>query len=132
MIIGNYLPKFTWGFNTSLTYKDFDFNLLIEGVHGNDVLNLSYMLAGTVIGESSSITLKDAENYWTPTNQNTIWAVPTSSTRKEKANSTKWIQDGSFVKLRNISIGYTTPKTLLKGQLRISLSAQNLFTITPL
>ncbi|MGV8092099.1 MAG: TonB-dependent receptor [Mangrovibacterium sp.] len=128
MIIGNYLPKVTWGFNTSLSYKNLDFNLLIEGFHGRDVLNYSYMLAGTVIGESSSITLKEAANYWTTENQNTIW-TPKSSTRNERPNSTKWVQNGGFLKLRNISVGYTLPD-IVNGQLRVSLSAQNLFTIT--
>lgn len=128
MIIGNYLPKYTWGFNTSLNYKNLDFNLLIDGVHDRDILNYSYMVAGTVVGESSSITLKDAANYWTPENQNTIW-TPNSPTRREKANSSKWVQDGSYIKFRNISLGYTM-HDIMKGQLRVSVSAQNVFTIT--
>lgn len=59
-----------------------------------------------------------------------MWA-PRSSSALEKPNSSKWVEEASWVKIRNLSIGYTIPKQLLCGhEIRVNASAQNLFTIT--
>jgi TonB-linked SusC/RagA family outer membrane protein len=130
-IIGNALPDFTWGFNNTLSYKGFDLNLMIEGVQGRDILNLAYAGTATAVGDARSITLEEAKNTWTPTNTNTIWPKIGSSSNTELTNSTKWIPDGSYIKLRNVSLSYTIPKEKLKiGDLRIVLSGQNLLTLT--
>lgn len=130
-VIGNFMPTFNWSYNTSVSWKNFDFNLLIEGSHGQDMYNFNRMLAGTVIGQSGSVNLREAaENIWSPSNQNTMWS-PNSTSALEKANSSKWVQKADWVKFRNISVGYTIPKHLLKGhEFRVSVSAQNLWTIT--
>lgn len=130
-VIGNFLPKFTWSYNTTINWKNFDFNLLVEGAHGQDMYNYNRMLAGTVIGLSGSVNLREAaENVWTPQNQNTMWC-PNSTSALEKANSSKWVENAGWVKVRNISIGYTIPKQLLKGhEIRVNASVQNALTLT--
>jgi TonB-linked SusC/RagA family outer membrane protein len=130
-VIGNFMPKFNWSYNTTVQWKNFDFNLLVEGTHGQDMYNFNRMVAGTVVGMSGSINLREAaDKVWTPTNQNTMWS-PNSTSALEKANSSKWVEKADWVKLRNISLGYTIPKYILKGQeLRFNVSLQNALTIT--
>lgn len=131
MVIGNYMPKFTWSYNTTINWKDFDFNLLIDGAHGMDMMNFNKMEAGVLVGTAKTITLREAaENYWTPERQNTMWAA-NSATRTELANSSKWVENAGYVKIRNISIGYTLPARIMKGhELRFNVSVQNVFTFT--
>lgn len=130
-VIGKALPDFTWGFNNSFSYKNFDLNVMIEGVQGRDVLNIAYAGAGIAVGDARTITLEDAKNTWTPTNTNTIWPKIGSASNTDYVNSSKWIQDGSYVKIRNLSLAYSIPREKLKiGDLRIVLSGQNLFTFT--
>lgn len=130
-IIGKGLPDFNWGLNNTFSYKNFDLNIMIEGVQGRDVINLGYAGAGVAVGDARTITLEDAKNSWTESNTNTIWPKIGSSSNTDHINSSKWIQDGSYVKLRNISLAYSIPKEKLKiGDLRIVLSGQNLLTIT--
>ncbi|WP_430812557.1 MULTISPECIES: SusC/RagA family TonB-linked outer membrane protein [unclassified Carboxylicivirga] len=130
-VIGNALPDFSWGFNNQIRYKGFDINVMIEGVHGRDVLNLGYAAAGAAVGDARSITLAEAANAWTENNTNTIWPALNSSTNVDHINSSKWLQDGSYIKLRNISVAYHFSKDRIKiGDLKLSVSAQNLLTIT--
>ncbi|MEN8119303.1 MAG: SusC/RagA family TonB-linked outer membrane protein [Bacteroidota bacterium] len=131
MIIGNALPKFSWGLNNFISYKNFDLNIMIEGIHGRDVLNLGYAAAGVAVGDARSITLDEAKNVWTESNTNTIWPKIDSGSNTDHINSSKWLQDGSFVKVRNISLAYSLSKEKAKfANFRFVLSAQNLLTFT--
>lgn len=131
MVIGNFMPKFTWSYNTTINWKNFDFNLLLEAAHGMDMMNFNKMIAGVVVGTANTLTLREAaENYWTESNQDTMWC-PNSSSKRELANSSKWVEKAGYVKVRNISIGYTIPKSKLGGhEIRVNASVQNAFTFT--
>ena len=130
-IIGKGLPDFTWGLNNSFAYKNLDLNIMIEGVQGRDIINLGYAGAGVAVGDARAITLDAAKNTWTESNPNTIWPKIGSASNTDHINSSKWVQDGSYVKIRNISLAYSIPKDKLKiGDLRIVLSGQNLITFT--
>ena len=130
-VIGDANPDFSWGINNQISYKNFEFNVLVQGVHGQDVYNLAYATTASIIGDSRSITLREATNFWTPDNQNTIWPVPTSATNVDYMISSKWLQNGGYVKIRNVSLAYTIPQEVTKiGNLRLSLSAQNLIAFT--
>ena len=130
-IIGNGYPTFSWGFNNSVSYKNIGLNILLEGVHGQDVFNLTYATTAAITGDARTITLKEpVENIWSPSNQHSIWPIHSSS-NVNYMNSSKWIQNGSFIKLRNVSIWYNIPKKVIKfGEVRLSLSGQNLLTLT--
>ncbi len=130
--IGNGTPKYIWGFNSTLRYKNWDLNILLDGVHGCDKLNIVYAMASSQHSKSRTITLKDAwENSWTPENKSNKYPSVTSQTSTNYLNSTQWIQDASFVRLKNISLGYTFSKRLTRiGDCHVYISAQNLFTIT--
>ncbi len=130
--IGNGTPKYIWGFNSTLRYKGWDMNILLEGIHGCDKLNIVYAMASSQHSKSRTITLKEAwDNSWTSSNASNRFPNVTSETSTNYLNSTQWIQDASFVRLRNISLGYTFKKRLTRiADCRVFVSAQNLFTIT--
>ena len=129
-IIGNSMPDFTWNLNNLISYKNLDINVLIAGSHGAEILNLSYAAAALPEYDSKTITLREAyENMWTTSNENTMFTGINSINNLR--NSTQWLQNGSFVKLRNLSVAYNLPEKLIKlGDLKLTVSGQNLLTIT--
>jgi TonB-linked SusC/RagA family outer membrane protein len=129
-VTGDANPDFTFGINNTFYYKNFTLNILIDGVQGNQVLNILYAAAAVPINDSRTITLKEGADVWTPSNQNASFPA-LSSTNINDMNSSRWLQDGSFIKVRNISLSYNLPKRVAKvADLKISLSGQNLLTIT--
>ncbi|GAL82061.1 TonB family protein / TonB-dependent receptor [Algibacter lectus] len=110
------------GLNQTFTYKNFDLNVLIRGVHDFDVLNITR--SATL--SSSVPTSVEYLNRWTPENQTNIPA-----TGSVLFNSTRFVEDGSFIRLSNITLGYNLPEeSTIFNSVRLYLSAQNLFTIT--
>jgi hypothetical protein len=129
-VIGNTNPKFTWGFNNHFTWRNFDVNLLFEGVHGRDVLNWSYMMATERIDLAQTYTHRAAKNRWTPENPNAEFAK-IGNTNRLTPLSSQYLEDGSYVKLRNLSLAYRVPRSVIPfANLKVSVSAQNLLTIT--
>tara|TARA_R110002020_G_scaffold264813_3_gene479532 strand:+ start:10852 stop:13884 length:3033 start_codon:yes stop_codon:yes gene_type:complete len=134
--LGHYLPDFTYGLNANASYKNFDFTMFWQGVSGNEIFsNLRYHTEGMtrLFGASSAVL-----DRWTPSNTNTDVprAVNSDPNRNARASS-RFIEDGSYLRLKNISLGYSIPKTVLdswsKGtvsKVRVYFSAQNLLTIT--
>src|SRR5690606_32184244 len=118
-----------------LNYKNFDFSTVFYGSQGNDVLNLvkwyTHFFSGFRGGKSN-----DLLNAWTPENTNTtipkIDAVGSFST--SGASNSFYVEDGSFLKLRSLIVGYTLKPAVLQkigvDKLRMYLQASNLFTIT--
>ncbi|MDR1524609.1 MAG: TonB-dependent receptor [Tannerella sp.] len=133
-VIGCGTPDFIWGLNTSVTWKKFDANLMMQGVQGAQMLNVVYAAASSAKqGRSSTITLAEAwVNSYAPGVDNPTFANPQSNYTLNKAiNTSRWLQDASFARIRNLSIGYTFDRNQLKyGALRIYVSAQNLLTLT--
>ena len=130
VIMGHSLPKYTWGFDNILRFKNFEINLFIIGVNGNSIFNMDYALAAMRIGDSRTITMAEV-TPWTPENKSNKWPSLTSSTNKEIPASSKWIQDGSFIRVKNLSLSYRVPSSVIKGApLRLGISAQNLLTFT--
>jgi len=130
--IGNGIPSYTWGYNSTLKYRRWDLNILLQGVHGNDMLNVMYALGSSLHAKSRTITLKDAwENSWTETNKSNKFPSVTSETSTNYVNSTHWLQNASFIRIKNLSLGYTFDKKIMKiGECHIYVNAQNLFTFT--
>ena len=129
-VIGHSNPSFTWGFNNHFSYKDFDLNILLEGVEGRDVMNWAYMIANECVDFSQVYNLRSSKDRWTPTNTNAEFAV-VGSTNQMQPLSSQYMQDGSYIKLRNVSLSYRIPKNVLSFvNVRVSVSAQNILTIT--
>ncbi len=140
--IGNPQPKFYGGLNLDATYKAWDINLYFYGSEGNKILNYvesnleSLARRGGVGSENVSETYY--KNHWTPTNPSNRYARAASTAEDNSSinnvPSSVWIEDGSFIKLKNLSIGYTLPTGLLNRfsitKVRVYASSQNLFTIT--
>ncbi|MFN0176090.1 MAG: SusC/RagA family TonB-linked outer membrane protein [Saprospiraceae bacterium] len=131
--IGNPFPDFTYGVNLGFSWKNFDFSTLIQGVQGNDV----YFLYGNFAYETQARgfnSYSDILNRWTPTNTNTnIPKVSLDDRNGNRRASTRFLEDGSYMRIRNITLGYNF-KDLLKwkdiGGLRLYVTAQNALTFT--
>jgi TonB-linked SusC/RagA family outer membrane protein len=138
VILGNALPKFTGGMNNSLSYKNFDFNVFVYWSYGNKVYNQTR----SMLERMSSYNNGDIRTLhrWTPSN--TITGVPkaifndpvvlNSVTNGEV--SQRFVEDGSYIRVKNITLGYTIPVRSLKKvgitSARVYVSGQNLFLIT--
>ena len=134
--LGSYLPNFTYSLNYSASYKNFDLTLFFQGVYGNKIFN-----AERIIAEGMS-RLFNADvnvlNAWTPTNTNTT--IPRAISGDPNSNvrpSSRWVESGSYLRLKNLQLGYNLPMPWLKttshnlvSKLRIYVSSTNLFTIT--
>lgn len=131
VVIGDPNPDFTWGLNSSVRFKDFDFSLLIRGVHGNDVRNLQQSEMGDGVQKINQIGTI-LEDSWRP--DNTDASRPVIDGRRDFISfrrSSFFIEDGSFIRLQNVSLGYTLPlKTKFIRRARLYASGQNLFLIT--
>ena len=132
-VIGNPLPDFTANINNRVRYKNFDLNFLFQGVFGNELLNLVRRVTDRYEGfGNQSIRALDA---FTSENRDTdqpryAFFDPNGNTRI----SDRFVEDGSFVRLKNVSLGYTIPQEKLRKlgmtNLRIYISGQNLVTWT--
>src|SRR5512133_421680 len=128
--IGNPFPKMTLGFDLNASFKGFDVNLFISGVYGNKIYNTNlYDLEGMPRLFNASPKVLDR---WTATNPSTT--LPRAGDVANNLDaSDRYIEDGAYTKLKNITFGYTIPSSILKNKLtkfRIYVSAQNLVCIT--
>ena len=130
------VPDFSYGFNIYLQYKNWDLTMFWQGVQGVDIISdlkkETDLWAGVNVANlNKGQRLLDA---WSPTNpDSTIPALSTYNNNNETRVSSYYVENGSFLKLRNIQIGYNVPKAiankLYMERLRFYLSAQNLLTI---
>jgi len=131
--IGNPFPDFTYGVNLSLNWKNFDLSTLIQGIQGNDV----YFLYGNFAYETQSRgfnSYTEILNRWTPTNTNTdIPKVSLDDRNGNRRPSTRFLKDGSYLRIRNVTLGYNF-KDLIQWDgisgLRFYVTAQNALTFT--
>ena len=125
--IGNGLPSTTWGLNQTFTYKNFTLNVFINGASGFDVYNMTRgLLDGGTATVRNSVSLERL-NAWTPTNETEIPRIG----HVNLLNSTRWVEDGSYIRLNNVKLGYTFTE-LIRGvdRLEFYASGQNLLLIT--
>ncbi len=134
--IGDPNPNFTYGFNLSFTYKNFDLSTFLYGSQGNDIFNWNRWWVDfwpSFQGQKSTDLLY---NSWTPDNPNTT--VPKASNTSNFSTNTQvtsyYIEDGSYLRMRTLELGYTLPEATTNKvnikSLRVYLQAVNLFTIT--
>lgn len=132
MYIGDANPNFIYGLNSNMSYKNFEFNLFIQGSQGNDIFNASAITNTMDYGFGMNMPKSVFYNHWTPENTNP--AYPRISLRTPTRVSDRYIEDGSYVRLKNIMIAYNLPTQKLGinaiRNLQIYASGQNLLTIT--
>lgn len=134
--IGNPNPDFAYGFNVALGYQNFDFTMFFEGIGNVDVINQTkYQTDFWSVDDVGSNKGKRLLNAWSPSNPNsTIPALTTNDTNAESRFSTYYIENGRYLKLRVLQLGYSLPKEttqrLQMDNFRIYVSGQNLWTLT--
>ncbi len=130
--IGHFLPDFSYGLNFSANWRGFDAMLFLQGVSGNEIYSVvKYDLEGmTRLFNSGSAVL----NRWTPENTNTTVPRAVSSDPNQNARaSDRFVEDGSYFRIKNLTIGYNVPAALMRNavaKLRIYVTSQNLLTAT--
>ena len=139
-ILGNGLPSFNFGLNLSATYKNWDFSLYTYGVLGMDILSYSKMRLSIMNPSDDSWTpalLEDSYNeMWSASNPNgTLPRLTRLDNNKNSRISDAWIENGNFLKISNIQVGYTLPRDIAKKLMiqnaRVYFAVQNLCTISP-
>ncbi|MCL4641924.1 MAG: TonB-dependent receptor [Pseudosphingobacterium sp.] len=137
-IIGRGLPIHTGGFNNNLRYKNFDLNLFFQWSYGNDILNANrYIFEGNILGRSNLNQYASYQDRWSPENTESLnhrggfgGAGPSTPT----GTNSRVIEDGSYLRLKTVQIGYTFPPELIRRlrfkTLKVYCSAQNLLTWT--
>ncbi|MDR2497087.1 MAG: TonB-dependent receptor [Tannerellaceae bacterium] len=133
-ILGSPLPKFTYGWNNTFSYKDFSLGLFLQGVQGNKIYNIARIRAESQVNNiGQDVTDSRILNRWTPENQNTD--VPSiAGSIHEKLQSSRWMEDGSYLRVKNVTLGYYLPSSILRplgiNSVRVYVSGQNLLTVT--
>ena len=132
--IGNYLPDFTYGLNNRFEYDNFEFSFLLQGVEGNEVLNLTRRHMGN--GEANYNSYSEWNNRWRSESQPGNGLIPRANRGGGNSNnrpSDYQVEDASYLRLRNVTLAYNFPESALGDKinnLRVYLSGTNLFTKT--
>lgn len=130
-VIGRTIPKFYGGFGSSMNYKNLDFGFTFQYSYGNDVFNAMRLYATqSKLGRRNMMA--EVADRWTPTNASN--KVPAYNGYITNDINSRFVEDGSFLRLKSVTLGYTLPKVWLDrihvSKMRVYMSAQNLLCIT--
>jgi len=132
--VGSPIPKFTYGLTGNVAYKNFDLSVFFQGVYGNKMYN---QVLTDIEGfyRPFNVTERIATQSWTgPGSSNTFPLLSWSDANNNKMPSTRFLESGSYLKLKNVQLGYRLGKTTLNSlgisSVRIFVSGQNLLTFT--
>jgi len=127
--IGDPNPDFTYGLNSSMAYKNLELTLFIQGTQGNDIFNVSAIPSTLDYGQGINMPREVLLDHWTP--QNTDAKYPIISRNSSTQVSDRWVEDGSYLRLKNIQLAYNFNKLGLGLEnLQVYASGQNLITLT--
>lgn len=133
-IIGNSTPRYAYGITAGFDYKNVDFEMFWQGIGKRD-----YMPGGSSFWGFTSewdTPLKSSLDYWTESNKDAYFPRPNWNNGGNRQTSTRYLQNASYVRLKNIVVGYSLPKTTLNKykiqRLRFFIQGENLLTFTPL
>lgn len=134
VIKGQASPKWTFGWNNSLSWNNWSLNVFFNAAVGLDRLNMSRFMTASMTGDSRFVTLREAYfEGWDYVSDKSQAKYPSLKNPDNKyyANSDFWLEDASFVKLKNVSLSYRIPKRMTKfGSVLLSVSAQDVLTLT--
>ncbi|MDR6337538.1 TonB-linked SusC/RagA family outer membrane protein [Filimonas zeae] len=133
MVIGDPNPKFTYGITNTFQYKDFDFSFFLQGVQGSQIFNwtrkYTESMADAYVNQLSTVL-----NRYSAANPNSDMPRFNMWNNNNTRNSDRYIEDGSYLRIQNISLGYNLPKKWLNAAkvntARLYISAQNIHTFT--
>jgi len=126
ILAGNAQPKYFFGFSTTLKFMNFDLGAFLQGVQGSSLFNAFRFTFETPSGQVN--LLSGVENRWSASNPSNEYVKPQQGTNLPVGN--RWVENNSYIRLRNLSLGYTFPKYKFIQGIRAYISANNLFTIT--
>lgn len=136
-VLGDPNPDFTYGLNSTIQYKDFEFSFFLQGSRGNDIYNVGET-ANYDYGMGLNLRKDVLYSHWSSSNtpeQNAVAKYPRLTANQNLVHSDRFIEDGSYLRLKNISLAYRlpiqkwSPGHWLKG-IQLYVSAQNILTIT--
>lgn len=134
VIKGQASPKWTFGWNNSLSWNNWSLNVFFNAAVGLERLNMSRFMTASMTGDSRFVTLREAYfEGWDYVSDKSQAKYPSLKNPDNKyyANSDFWLEDASFVKLKNVSLSYRIPKRVTKfGSVLLSVSAQDVLTLT--
>ena len=137
-ILGNAFPRYTFGFNYAVAWKGFDFSLFAQGVGKRDMVVRGELLE-PFHSNYSYVIFKHQLDYWTPTHTDAKYprlSAPgsTSTANNFRLGSDMYLLNGAYLRLKNITLGYTLPKAwtdkMSMQKLRVYVTGQNLFTFS--
>ncbi len=114
-ILGNYQPDFTWGLTNNLSYKGFEFSFMLTGTEGNEIMNQNARFLGFYNGARNLYA--DRTNFWKSDADPGDGMTPkprTTPNTIESNSSSMWVEDGSFVRIKNIRLGYNLPTSFVR------------------
>lgn len=130
--IGDPNPDFIFGFNSTMNYKNFEFSFFLQGSHGNDIFNVSSITSSMDFGQGMNMPKDVLYDHWTP--ENTDAKYPRISRNTEVRVSDRFVEDGSYLRFKNIQLAYNLPSALLfkksLNSAQVYVSAQNFITLT--
>jgi TonB-linked SusC/RagA family outer membrane protein len=131
VFIGNVNPKFTYGLVNNFSYKRFTLSIFIQGVEGGDIVNMNNLYLAN-IGAFNNITREMYDGRWTTENwENAKWPKPEEQYWRSFRFTKRWIEDGSYIRLKSLSLGYDVKlNSPFVSSLHIYVNATNVFTIT--
>ena len=130
--IGDVNPDYTFGFTNNFKYKRFDLSVFINGVQGNDIINMNTRFNAN-LGSNKNITQEMADGAWAAGQDNSNATGPKVMRQFFRTIffSRRFIEDGSFVRVKNITLGYNLPiKSKTISAMRVSVGVNNLLTFT--
>jgi hypothetical protein len=131
-IIGNTNPDYTFGITNNFSWKKLTFSFFVQGVQGNDIFNGNLM--NVTLYNTVNIPTFVYEGRWTSDNRsNAIWPKATNLQKRTWLLSNRYVEDGSYIRLKNINAGYTFDNlkfTKAINSININVSASNLLTLT--
>ncbi len=140
-VLGNGIPKFNFGINLGATYKNWDFSMYMYGVLGQDILSYSAMRMSTMFSSDDQTVpniLKDSyDEVWRSGNEAnaTLPRLMIVDPNYNMRVSDAWVKNGNFLRISNLQVGYTLPKSILAPlgiqRTRVYAAVQNLLTISP-
>lgn len=125
-ITGNANPSYIFGFSSNFSYKNFDLSFFFSGVQGNKIFNLSRYTFENALGGRNVV--EGMVNRWSPTNPSNEYASGFQGGRIPVTD--RFVEDGSYIRMKNITLGYKFPTIKGISSARIYMSGNNLFTIT--
>ena len=134
-VIGNSTPRFNFGLNLDASWKGFDLRMFFQGTMKRDLWLDGVYFWGADGGFWQSNAFKEHLDYWTEDNKGAYYPRPLYSS-KNKQTQTRYLQNGAYLRMKNLTLGYTLPKSITMkagmSKVRVYMSCENLFTLTSL